>query len=137
MPAGRPRKYETPEELENKIDEYFESGCTVKEVIITNQKSKTVKTPTISGLAIYLGFESRQALYDIEKNKEFSYTIKRARTRMEMHYEELLQSGVTTGAIFALKNFGWTDKQVVEHQGNEDKPLKFEGVRIITDTKTS
>ena len=136
MPAGRPRKYETPEELENKINDYFDFGCSTKEAFSGTKKIK-VKIPTISGLAIYLGFESRQALYDIEKNKEFSYTIKRARTRMEMHYEELLQSGVTTGAIFALKNFGWTDKQVVEHQGNEDKPLKFEGVRIITDTKTS
>jgi hypothetical protein len=29
---------------------------------------------------------------------------------VEKHYEELLQVGNTTGAIFALKNMGWIDR---------------------------
>lgn len=32
---------------------------------------------------------------------------------IENVYEELLQSGRGAGAIFALKNFGWTDKSEV------------------------
>lgn len=98
---GRPPKYETPEELEKKIDEYFED----------------VTKPTITGLALFLGFESRQSFYDYEKNGNFSYIIKRARLHIESIYEESLHSQSCTGAIFALKNFGWKDKQEVEQNG--------------------
>jgi hypothetical protein len=101
MPAGRPPKYESAEQLQEAIDKYFES------------------TPllTITGLCLHLGFESRQSFYDLQKNEEFSYTIKKARMRIESAYEELLQSKAFAGAIFALKNFGWTDKQTIEHEG--------------------
>ena len=34
-----------------------------------------------------------------------------------MEYEKALQGRSPTGAIFALKNFGWTDKQDVELSG--------------------
>ena len=44
--------------------------------------------------------------------------IKNARTRIEQHYEELVQEG-NSGAIFALKNFGWSDKQETEHTINQ------------------
>ena len=33
---------------------------------------------------------------------------------MEQMYEEALSIGNTTGAIFALKNFGWVDKQNID-----------------------
>jgi len=36
---------------------------------------------------------------------------------IENEYEKLLISNNTTGAIFALKNFGWTDKQEHELSG--------------------
>ena len=34
-----------------------------------------------------------------------------------MEYEKALHGRSPTGAIFALKNFGWTDKQDVELSG--------------------
>jgi len=34
-----------------------------------------------------------------------------------MEYEKALQGHSPTGAIFALKNFGWRDKQDVELSG--------------------
>lgn len=106
MAAGKPIAYETPELLDNAVSDYF-MNC-------VENKSK----PTISGLAYYLGFESRQSFYDYEKREEYSYTIKRARLRIEQHYEEhLLNPGIATGAIFALKNFGWRDKSELEHSG--------------------
>lgn len=114
MTAGRPPKYKTVEELQEKIDEYF------KEV----EESKD-DHPTITGLCLFLGFVDRQSFYDYEKNKKFSCTIKTARTRIEQIYEKhLLKSGVAAGCIFALKNFGWTDKQELELGG---------GVKIIKD----
>ena len=118
--AGRPPIYETPEEIEEAIKDYFENGMTIKTVIIgkaPNQQAITVPVPTITGLVLYLGFESRQSFYDYEEKKEFSYTIKRARTLIEKEYEEMLQTGNTVGAIFALKNMGWKDKSEVEQSG--------------------
>lgn len=100
--------YETAEELQLQIDDYFANA----------------KTPTISGLAYHLGFESRQSFYDYEEKELFSYTIKRARLRMEVKYEEGLHANSCTGAIFALKNFGWKDKSEVELSGGVT--LKFD-----------
>ena len=122
MPGGRPPKYKTPEELEAKIDEYFESGIPVKVKVVGNTTVE-VPVPTITGLALYLGFADRYSMYDYEKKEEFSHSIKKARAFIEKHYEELLQSNNVTGAIFALKNFGWKDKQEIEH-GATDKFAK-------------
>ena len=99
MKVGRPPKYNNTEELQEQISAFFLSD---------------EKPVTISGLAYFLGFESRQSFYDYEKDSEFSYTIKRARLFIEKEYEEMLQVGNTTGAIFALKNMGWIDSQKIE-----------------------
>lgn len=119
MPAGRPPLFETVEELQKMIDSYFQEGVTVKKVVIgkaPNNYVLEVEVPTISGLAHYIGFESRQSFYDYELKPEFAYTIKKTRLFIEQHYEEMLQVGNTTGAIFALKNFGWTDKQEIDQK---------------------
>jgi hypothetical protein len=110
---GRPPIYTTPEELQEKIDDYFKNGVESKPVVVGKGDGKTVidiPVPTITGLCLYCGFESRQSFYDYEKREQFSYIIKKARLFIEKHYEELLQVGNTTGAIFALKNMGWIDR---------------------------
>lgn len=124
MAAGRPPAFETAESLQEKIDEYFQDGVTIKKVVIgkaPNNYTIDVPVPTISGLAYYIGFESRQSFYDYEAKPEFTYTVKKTRLFIEQHYEEMLQTGNTVGAIFALKNFGWKDKQEIdqktEHSG--------------------
>lgn len=100
--------FNTDEELKEGINKYL----------------KSVGTPTITGLAYSLGFASRQSFYDYEKNEKHSYTIKRARLFIESVYESGLSKGNVAGAIFALKNFGWTDKQEIdqktEHSGGID-----------------
>jgi hypothetical protein len=108
--AGRPPKYKTAEELQEAIDKYWG----------TLDKNK----PTITGLALALGFESRQSFYRYEQDGEFSYTIKKARLRVEAVYEANLHEGAAAGSIFALKNFGWSDKQEIEHSGGIT--LKFD-----------
>lgn len=121
---GRPPLFSKPEELQEQIDRYFKEGVTVKKVIVgkpPNQQVVEVEVPTITGLAYFIGFESRQSFYDYEEKADFTYTIKRARLFIEKEYEELLQTGNTTGAIFALKNFGWTDKQEIDHTTKGDK----------------
>lgn len=103
--GGRPAHFETPEALENKIEEYFEFCLTDKVNI------------TITGLALYLGFADRQSLYDYQNREGFSCIIKRARTTVENAYEQKLYSMTFGGAIFALKNMGWFDK--VEQEVNQ------------------
>jgi hypothetical protein len=76
---------------------------------------------TITGLCVYLGFESRQSFYAYEEKEEYSYIIKKARLRVENYYEQCLQFGNVTGAIFPLKNMGWYDRQ--ELTGKEGKDL--------------
>lgn len=91
---GRPPKFNTAEEVEIKCAEYFQN-C-------EDEKSKA----TITGLALFLGFESRQSIHDYKDNEVFSYVIKRAMLAVENSYE-------TSGSafdIFALKNMGWKDK---------------------------
>ena len=93
--GGRPPLFSTPEELE--------TAC--KEFVAQNPGKLTV-----TGLAMYLGFDSRQSLYDYEKRDGFSYIIKNARLAVENDYELSLRTPAVAGAIFALKNMGWRDK---------------------------
>ena len=96
---GRPRMYKTPEELQSKIDEYFES----------HEKFAVGK------LGYFLGFADRQSLKDyIDREDEFSCIVRKAKYFIEGEYEVLLQSNNVTGIIFALKNMGWKDK--TEHE---------------------
>lgn len=113
--VGRKPKYSEVEKLQKKIDEYF-ANCPDKRVITGFDKNNgefvtmELNTPTITGLAFYLGFCSRDSFYEYGKKPEFSDTIKKARLRIENEYEKQLYNDKCTGAIFALKNLGWTDK---------------------------
>ena len=109
--AGAPQYFSTVEDLDAKINEYFNGdGMRKKTITLKDGETVDIPVPTISGLAYFLGFESRQSFYDYEKREGFSYTIKRARLFIETEYEMQLSVGNTTGAIFALKNMGWKDK---------------------------
>lgn len=105
---GRPRKYKSPEEMKARIDEYFED----------NDK------PTICGLTLALGFCERKALLNYEGyGKKFYDTIKRAKLVVEHYYERNLAINTrATGAIFALKNFDWSDKREVSFT---DSPFRL------------
>jgi DNA-packaging protein gp3 len=111
MAGGRPAIFESVEQLEKAIAEYFDT---------------TVKK-TITGLAYHLGFESRQSFYDYQDREEFSYSIKRARLRIEMYYEEKLTENNCTGPIFALKNMSWKDKTEVDNRYPDG--ILLQGVR--------
>lgn len=114
---GRPPTYTDPIEMQKKIDEYFRGGMTKKTMYTKDGDPYEVPIPTITGLVLYLGFDGRQSFYDYEKKPEFSYTIKKARSFIEKEYEQILITTGSSGAIFALKNFGWHDKTEVEMSG--------------------
>ena len=97
--VGRPRAFKSVEEVEEKINAYF-NYCEEKE-----------KPYTMSGLAYYLGID-RKTLLNYSKNEEYFHTIKKARDKVQMQLEECLyRLGNNSGVIFNLKNnFDWKDK---------------------------
>lgn len=96
---GRPLKFKSVDELQEKIDKYFNE--TLREEL------------SITGLALALD-TSREVLCNYENRDEFVDTIKKAKLKVENSYELSLRKYGRTGDIFALKNFGWKDKQEVE-----------------------
>ena len=116
--AGQPPKYTSAIDMQKAIDDYF----------------KTAEIVTITGLALHLGFNSRQSLINYQEKDEFLDTIKRAKSRVEMAYEERLINRGNGGDIFALKNFGWVDKQEVESKNENNNKITFE-VRSQDDIK--
>lgn len=108
--------FDNPEDLQEAISEYFNKGVKKRKMVVgkgKNAKTISIPCPTITGLAHYLGFESRQSFYDYGNKPDFTYTVKRAHLFIEVEYEEQLTYGNTVGAIFALKNMGWADKQEI------------------------
>lgn len=116
MGAGRPLKYKSVKAMQEDIDKYF-AEC--------DEKGKPY---TVSGLAYALG-TTRRTLLDYEEKDEYTHTIKKAKTKIELFNEEMLYSKdvSTTGVIFNLKNnYGWKDKQEIEAEINSDVTISIE-----------
>lgn len=64
---------------------------------------------TLSALALALGFNSRQEFHDYVHHGRFSKAVKQGILRVEAYYEAHLHQN-TTGAMFALKSMGWSEK---------------------------
>lgn len=115
MPGGKPPYYETIEELEKKLEEYW--------IYIKGEQDKTTgewnrapEYPSVTGLALYLGFTTRQGLLNYEAKPEFVDAVKKSKLRVESAYEQALFGRNAAGPIFALKNFGWKDTQEIKHE---------------------
>jgi len=102
MPGGRPPKYETDEQLSVMVDDFFDE-CDLNE-----------EPYTITGLGLAIGLDRHQ-LISYGKKEEFYHTVKKAKQKCENFAEKRLFTGQPTGAIFALKNYGWKDQQQIDH----------------------
>lgn len=125
--VGRPPKYKSKEEIEEKIEQYFKD-C--EGHALTDNEGNPVynkwgypvivdrKPPTVTGLALALGFTNRLSLLNYQGKKEFVNTITRAKSRVEQYAEErLFDKDGTSGAQFSLRNNfkGWdADKKEEE-----------------------
>jgi len=92
MPGGRPRIYKSVAKLEKDCESFFEL-CAEEGV-----------RPTITGLALHLGFADKTTLYEYRDRPEFSYPIKKSLLLIEKCLELKLENQAVTGIIFALKN---------------------------------
>lgn len=122
---GRPRIAKTKEELQEKIDSYFIEKCQDITKIVDGKPVTKPQPPTISGLALHIGFVNRESLYNyMEEGHDYCYTVKKAVARIENYAEQQLFCGQATGAIFWLKNRGWKDKQQVEFEDVTESELE-------------
>jgi hypothetical protein len=106
MAGGRPLKFQSVKELQDAIDAYFASCY--------DEAGELTEPLTITGLALALD-TTRQTLINYEERPEFLDAIKRAKTRVENFAEKRLYASNPSGAIFALKNFDWSDKREVDN----------------------
>jgi len=112
MGAGRPLKFETPEDIESRGWDYIE---------------KTGVMSTVTGLARALG-TTRQTLCDYQKRPEFTDAIKRLKHECE-HF--MVQRALTeknqAANIFLLKaNYGYIETSRVET--DQTHRLAFDGL---------
>ena len=101
-PIGHPRIIKSVEEFQQLSDQYF-SDC-----------DQYHEPYTVTGLALAVGVASRQGLMDYERRAEYHDAVKRSKMRVEHQYEVRLSTPQPTGAIFALKNLGWSDLQQIQ-----------------------
>ena len=93
-----PLKWESPEQIRDIIDNYFED--TPDEQI----------TLTVLCLAVDT---NKQTIANYQDKPEFKHMLEMAKMKIEHAYEKSLRKNGRSGDIFALKNFGWTDRMDV------------------------
>ncbi|NHA04089.1 hypothetical protein G7092_09790 [Mucilaginibacter sp. HC2] len=123
--------------LANRIEQYFKyiEGASPmgqkpdngKDPTSTVQKvcDRKSESATIAGMALFLGFSSKQEFEAYEINGKHAHVLKRGRLRLEAAYESRLYQ-TPTGVIFALKTLGWNDKPEVQKPSKTDNTLQVE-----------
>lgn len=137
-PVGCPPKYKSVEEMQAKIDEYF-ADCAGRYItdeegnLMTDKYGNPVKEQekplTITGLALALGFTTRQALLNYQGKDDFVDTITRAKLFIENYAEtRLYDKDGCNGAKFNLSNNfnGWNEKQQIEADVKNDVTINIE-----------
>lgn len=90
--------------LENLIEDYFNQTADD-----APSKAKEKSSPTVTGLALHLGFNSKNEFDQYQIKGRYKKLIERARFKVMAYYESRLHYPSPTGAMFALKCMGWND----------------------------
>ena len=135
---GRKPTFTSAEEMQEKIDAYFAS-CEPELLRdadgnpVLNKNGEPVyvggRPMTIQGLALALGFTSRQSLLNYKAKREFVDTVTRARLRVEQYAaERLFDRDAQRGAQFTLAyGFGYA------RDAEDGKNRETQGVKIEID----
>lgn len=112
--GGHPPKYSRPEDMQAQIDAYFKD-C--EGHVLTDKDGQPMrdkfgypiildqKPLTVTGLALALGFTSRQALLNYQARPAFRAIVERAKLRIENYAEmRLYDKDGANGAKFNLQN---------------------------------
>lgn len=133
---GRKPTFTSAEEMQEKIDAYFASCEPVllrdgDGTPMLNKNGEPVwyggKPLTMAGLALALGFTSRQSLLNYKAKKEFMDTVMRARLRVEQYAaERLFDRDAQRGAQFTLAyGFGYA-RDAEDGKSREVQSVKIE-----------
>lgn len=114
---GNPRRWRSAKALQAAVDQYFEE-C-----------SEEGRVPSVAGLALALGFMSRQALARYtdrmheENNDDYVVIVTSAKTRIEEANIQLAYNKeASAGARFMLQNgFNYSEKQEIGLNSNTIK----------------
>lgn len=139
-PGGRPPKFRSPDEMQVKIDAYFKD-C--EGTMLMNDDGRPMrdkmgypiildrKPLTVTGLALALGFTSRQALLNYQAKPAYREIIERAKLQIENYAEmRLYDKDGANGAKFNLQNNfrHWDADKAAQEDGG-----KAPAVNIICD----
>jgi hypothetical protein len=86
---------------------------------------------TLSGIMLACGIYTRNTFDEYGKKDGFSPLVKRAKALVAHAYEEKLSYEKPTGAIFALKNMGWSDGQRIDIGNPPGETFKTDSVSDI------
>jgi hypothetical protein len=117
--GGRPPFYETPEAFCDKLDEYikYEDSC---------KKGSGTGIYTLEGAALFLGFSTRQSLYDYAAKEEFTYILNRFRLFLtNWNVKKLYWGGTMPGAKFWLTNHGGYTEETHQTITNNNVAANF------------
>lgn len=146
---GSTPKYTDPKEMKEKIDAYFEE-C--KGTLLRDHNGDPILTrwgdpvfldkrpPTVTGLALALGFKTRSALIGYQAKKAFQDILLEAKSRVELYNEEQLYTrDGAKGAMFNLqRNFrGWKEDKTEDGKGaavNIINDIPKGNITVNTDT---
>ncbi len=121
--AGLEKRYKDPEAMLATASAYLD------------QVDRDKRAPTMAGLALALGFRSRQALLNYQKApgyEAFYDVVAYIKLRMEQTLEERLldnKNNNIAGTIFNMKNnYGYADKQEIT---TDNRTLSLTGFTLI------
>lgn len=146
--VGKKAKYGSPQEMQKKIDEYFQKFEEREPLTDRNGKPLLDKEgniiykggmPTSSGLALHLGFNSRCSLFDYGQKPTFADVIKLAKLRLESFWESLLATKYYQGAKYFCSNMndGWQEPEALAKQQLQQAPVIAQVVFITGKEKPS
>jgi len=133
------RKFNSPEEMQAKIDAYF-ADC--KGEVVTDKDGEPIlnkygepvilgaKPLTVTGLALALDFTTRQALLNYQARGEFRQIIETAKLKIENYAEmRLYDKDGCNGARFNLQN----NFRAWDADKPQDNGKKAPAINIICD----
>ena len=106
--GGKPLKFPTPATLAKEMNKYF--------------KDTPKEEWTVTGLCLAMG-TTRETLDDYQVRDTYKGIVKQAKLMVENSYELSLRKNGRAGDKFALKNFGWSDKQEQQITGKDGADL--------------
>ena len=97
-----------------RLEDTVAPGDNEEDIISKKIWNRVPEHATFSGLAYFLGFNSRKEFEEYAQSGSFAPELARAQLRVDMVYEKQLHNQSSTGAIFALRSRGWNEKETIK-----------------------